>query len=268
MLGSMRCGARLAATLGVLLAGRAAARAAEPVLAVQARCGARIARALARAIGLELRVRGQLPPGPALLIANHRSWTDIPALAGSTACTFLAKVEVAEWPLVGAIARELGSVFVDRSCARSRRAARAALRGMLLAGRRVAVFPEGTTSRGPGLLPFQPGMFHEAAALGVPVVPIALGYASAEDAWVEDDTLLRHFAERFSQPRMQIDLWFGAPLAGRDGAALSVAASRWIERALRMQRAQAAAEGRTPEGEHGRDGLPHRLSLQAGKVAS
>ena len=185
-----------------------------------------------RSVGLEVEVSGFVPPGVALLVANHRSYTDILALLACVECTFLAKVEMSRWPLFGALARRLQTVFVDRSCKESRRAARRRLAEFLERGRRVVVFPEGTTTRGPACLPFQPGMFYTAAECGVPIVPVALHYEHPEDAWVGDDPLLRHFFERFARRLMHLRVSFGPALWHPDAAALQCQAEAWIAEAV------------------------------------
>jgi 1-acyl-sn-glycerol-3-phosphate acyltransferase len=216
----------------------------------------RAATRLAQVLGLELHVSGFAPTEPALLVANHRSYTDILALLACIECTFLAKVEMSRWPLFGSLARRLGTVFVDRDCKESRRAARRRLAELLEEGRRVAVFPEGTTTRGPGCLPFQPGMFYAAAERGIPVVPVSLHYEHTEDAWVGDDTLLRHFFDRFARPAMRLHVRFGPALSHDDGAALRRAAEAWIAESVeRTARAVRGWEAAQRQG--GRDGRPH-----------
>jgi len=231
----------------------------------------RTARRVSRSVGLDVQVSGLPPAGTALLVANHRSYTDILALLACVECTFLAKVEMSRWPLFGALARRLQTVFVDRSCKDSRRAARRRLAELLERGHRVAVFPEGTTTRGPGCLPFQPGMFYTAAACGVPIVPVALHYEHPEDAWVDDDTLLRHFFERFARRSMRLRVVFGPTLAHPDGAALQYQAEAWIaeavERSERSFRGWEVAKRR--RGIRGRSKfLPGGAALPTGSSAS
>jgi 1-acyl-sn-glycerol-3-phosphate acyltransferase len=165
---------------------------------------------------------------------------------------------MSRWPLFGALARRLGTVFVDRGCKESRRAARLRLGELLERGCRVAVFPEGTTTRGPGCLPFQPGMFYTAARLGVPIVPVALHYEHREDAWVGDDTLLRHFFERFARSSVRLRVSFGPQLAHPDGGALLRHAEAWIAEAIeRAERSFRSREAATQMG--GFHGRPQQL---------
>jgi 1-acyl-sn-glycerol-3-phosphate acyltransferase len=87
------------------------------------------------------------------------------------------------------------TLFVDRGSPRSTRAVREAVRDRLARGLSIINFAEGTTKDGPGLLPFKRGLFKEAMALGIPVVPVTLTYSDMEHRveWVGDDTFFDHF---------------------------------------------------------------------------
>src|SRR5688572_4458498 len=66
-------------------------------------------------IGIRVTVTGAPADGrPLLLLANHTSWLDIPILASVAPVSFIAKKEVANWPVVGFLAKAQRSVFVDR----------------------------------------------------------------------------------------------------------------------------------------------------------
>lgn len=258
----------MALTSVVMAAARSATRRPGLEPALRARLVQLWAARLARAMGLRVCLRGGPPPLPALIVANHRSYADIPALLSAAPCTFLAKAEVASWPLIGPLAAALGTVFVDRDCPESRRRARARLAGMLEAGHSVAVFPEGTTHRGPDLLPFRPGMFQEAARIGVSVVPVAIGYPSPEDSWVGDDTLLRHFTERFSASRVPVEVSFGAPCISDRADVLIEHAMHWIRCELRAQTLRRGVQTHLEGGGDDRESLSYRSPLPAGKIPS
>lgn len=119
--------------------------------------------------------------GPCLVVANHSSWIDIPALfrALPRPVAFLAKSELGRVPLLGAYIRGMGMVLVDRSRRRSATASVADAAGLLASGRTVVSFPEGTRSRDGRLGRFRSGAFGAALATGVPVVPVALVGAGA-----------------------------------------------------------------------------------------
>jgi 1-acyl-sn-glycerol-3-phosphate acyltransferase len=186
-----------------------------------------------QALGVEVQCSGALPPSGSLIVANHRSYIDIAVIAVQTPCSFLAKKEVARWPLVGYGARRFANiVFVERNSLASRGQSMLAMRAILRAGVSVTLFPEGTTSRGPGVLPFQPGMFRLAAREGFPVVPAALAYRDPSDAWVGEDTFVGHFLKTFSKPRVSVTVHFGPVLKSSEGAMLQNGAWHWISSVL------------------------------------
>lgn len=124
-----------------------------------------------------VRVSGQgAPLAHALLAANHLSWLDIFAINALAPSRFVAKAEIRAWPVLGALARQAGTVFIARG---SRRDLRHTFKGIveqLRQGERVAFFPEGTTAAQGALLPFHANLFEAALDAGVPVQPLALAY--------------------------------------------------------------------------------------------
>ncbi|MGE4321683.1 MAG: lysophospholipid acyltransferase family protein [Sphingobium sp.] len=170
----------------------------------------------ARSVGARVRVDGQQVAGPHIILANHVSWIDILALGGATGTAFVSHDGVARWPLIGWLAAQNNTLFV----ARARRGAIAgqldSLRAALNGRQPVALFPEGTTGDGTGILPFKPSLL--AALLPPPrpclVQPVHIDYgASATDiAWHGDESaganamrLLRregalHITLRFLEP--------------------------------------------------------------------
>ena len=135
-------------------------------------------RALLRAGGWILRVEGAelLPPGGAVLVANHQSVVDIPMLLAAfpRPVIFLAKRELGEIPLFGKAMAAAGNLFIDRDdprdAVRMLREAGTRLNG----GRLVVVFPEGTRSGDGSIGEFRPGAFYLAQKSGAPVVPVYL----------------------------------------------------------------------------------------------
>ncbi len=180
-------------------------------------------------LGIDVRYFGTPPEQPVLFVANHRSYIDIVAILKRVPVAFLAKAELARWPLFGAAARYGNAVFVQRDNRASRRESREALKKILDAGVSVVVFAEGTTFEGPGILEFRRGMFHLAAEAGIPVVPVAVDYADSRDAWVGDDTFLGHFVRVFSKPTIQMTVAFGPTLCGADAEGMRSAAQDWVK---------------------------------------
>ena len=199
---------------------------------VATRAGHEWARRLIDALGVELHVTGKLPDGPALWLSNHRSYVDIPVILAQRPCAFLAKEEIASWPVFGRGAALNHTVFVKRGDPVSGKAARQGALHLLERGVPFAAFPEGTTSRGPGIRPFYPGLFQLAEQYGFPVVPIALEYESPDDAWVDDDAFVSHFLRRFGRKRIAVQLRIGPELHPGEVPDLRAAAEDCVESML------------------------------------
>lgn len=157
--------------------------------------------------GIELRVRGPIPEGPVIVVANHLSYLDPLVVAAKIPCTAIAKSEVAGWPLLGRAIERLGVIFVRRGdpgqgAVTLRRALRA-LRG----GATVLNFPEGSTTLGTGeLLPFRRGIFGVARIAGVPVVPAALVAEDPGLAWVGETPFVAHYLRTVSRRHARLEL--------------------------------------------------------------
>ena len=170
-------------------------------------------------LGLELRVIGQpAPNGPMLLVANHISWVDITALHAARFCRFVSKADVKQWPLIGALASGVGTLFIERE---SRRDAMRMVHHMaqsLREGDVLAIFPEGTTSDGTGLRPFHANLFQAAISADVPVQPVGLsfidiatGKLTMAPGYINDDTLMGSIWRTLCTPGIAIEIRFGDP---------------------------------------------------------
>src|SRR5215213_7796337 len=93
--------------------------------------------------------------GPMLVLANHVSWLDIPVLASLRPLSFVAKSEVAGWPVIGLFAKLQRCVFLDRARRSATVQANAAIARRLARGEVIVLFPEGTSSDGNRVLPFR-----------------------------------------------------------------------------------------------------------------
>jgi 1-acyl-sn-glycerol-3-phosphate acyltransferase len=182
--------------------------------------------ALGRAHDLAVSVRGDVPRGNALVVANHVSYLDPIAILPVCPAVPIAKGEVAGWPIIGPIGAALGVLFVDRDdgCGRARALRR--IHDLLAGGTPVLNFPEGTTTRGDEVLPFWRGSFGVAQRLGVPIVPLAIRYADPEIAWFGGQTFVPHYLRTAARARVEIELSFGAPLRVRAGEPAELVAAR------------------------------------------
>lgn len=160
--------------------------------------------------GLRPALRGdlQLPEGPCVVVANHITYFDPLVLGSLLPLSAIAKREVLDWPLIGALSRKLGTLYVTREDAHSGARCLREARRMLARGVSVLVFPEGTTTRGREVLPFKRGMFGVSAQVGVPVVPVCLQYERAEAAWIGEDAFLPHYMKsmRYRCTRVEVEV--------------------------------------------------------------
>jgi 1-acyl-sn-glycerol-3-phosphate acyltransferase len=167
-------------------------------------------------LGLQVSVDGAPLATPCIYVANHRTYLDIPVLAGVLGAAFLSRADVAAWPLVGPVARLTEAVLVQRDDARDRvRAARRLLRRLRTAS--VIVFPEGTTRGEPLPTAFHPGMFRLVQRLAVPVVPVTVRYSERRAYWVEELTVWEHLTTHVLRGApLRVQVHIGAPLYGAD----------------------------------------------------
>lgn len=130
-----------------------------------------------RSIASRVRIEGPAPPeGGCVVVANHSSYLDgmILTAALPPRFTFLIKREMASVPLAGFILKRLGSKFVDRADARNRQQTARDLVASAGQGAALALFPEGTFDKRPGLKPFHSGAFGAAWRGALPIVPVVM----------------------------------------------------------------------------------------------
>src|ERR1700730_17287502 len=136
-------------------------------------------RCCCRILGLRVRRIGRPPVvRQTLYAANPISYLDIIVFSSLIAGSFVAKREVARWPLFGQLAKLQRSVFIDRQV-RSTVQQRDSIAGRLAAGDALILFPEGTSGDGNRVLPFKSALFSVAdhSATGpVTVQPVSIAY--------------------------------------------------------------------------------------------
>lgn len=133
-------------------------------------------RRCCRILGLRVRTIGRPAHArPVLFTANHVSYLDITVLGSLLPASFIAKTEVAGWPLFGWLAKLQRSVFVDRR-ARSTTQQRDSIAERLAAKEALILFPEGTSGDGNRVLPFKSALFSVADRASVTVQPVSIAY--------------------------------------------------------------------------------------------
>jgi len=169
--------------------------------------------------GYEVEVRGKLPPQGTLIVANHVSYADIVALNSVIACCFVAKAEIAKWPLLGHFTKLGNSVFVSRR--RSDKALRDQSRMLserLEKGNTCAVFAEGTTGDGNEVLPFKSALLQPVIDAQCQVTPVAIHWHTEnprldvqEDIayWRDTHDMLSHSVRHFGKNSKKVTICFG-----------------------------------------------------------
>jgi 1-acyl-sn-glycerol-3-phosphate acyltransferase len=186
-----------------------------------------------------------------LLVGNHISFIDIFVINALLPCAFVAKSEVARWPLIGWLSRRTDTVFIERGSASAARRANEALTGHLGSNRVVAAFPEGTTSDGMALLPFRSALLQAAIDAQSVVQPIALSYLDATGrrtpvaAYCGDVTLWQSLCDIASAPGLTVRAEVLPPLSslGRTRRELGEHAQHLIGTALGRLAPSCAAHG-------------------------
>lgn len=179
-------------------------------------------------LSLDIRVQGTPAPGHAMWVSNHVSWLDIPVLGSHFPVYFLSKAEVAEWPVVGWLARVAGTLFIRRGSGDAGQVT-TQLATHLREGRNVLFFPEGTTTDGHRLKRFFHKLFAAAVEAEVPIQPVLLSYCTEDDElhphapFVGDDEFLSHAIDILKGNRIVVNVRVLPlePLAGRDARNLA-----------------------------------------------
>lgn len=161
-----------------------------------------------RALGLTVKVDGAISSArPTLFVANHITYLDIPVLGSLAELSFIAKSEIAGWPLAGALARLQRTVFIERR-RRGLRGERDQLEQRLAAGDSLVLFPEATTGNGTRLLPFKSSLFSVAERAGerpLAVQPVTIAYTMLDGMPL---TLhIRHLVAWYGAMSMRDHIW-------------------------------------------------------------
>lgn len=182
-----------------------------------------------RLVGLDVRVRGEIVTGrPVFFVSNHISYADILVLGSLLKAAFVAKSDVARWPLFGWLAKLSRTVFVDR-----RRASTDVQRDLIAARLKekdaLILFAEATTSDGNRILPFKAALFSAIDHVGdesILVQPVSIAYTCLDGmplgrtwrplmAWYGDMTLGGHLWQVFCLGTWRVEVMFHPPVDRR-----------------------------------------------------
>jgi 1-acyl-sn-glycerol-3-phosphate acyltransferase len=171
-----------------------------------------------RAFGMRVRRFGTPLPGAAMFVANHVSWIDIILLDSERVVGFVAKAEIAAWPVIGWLAARGGTIFHHRGDNESLHGVMHQMLLRLQSGNAVGVFPEGRTCNGQAIGVFHARIFQPAVLAGVPAQPVALKYgargsAQTTVAFRPKENFLQNFWRLLGEPARPVEVHFLEPTA-------------------------------------------------------
>jgi len=215
-------------------------------------------RILCALIGIRISEVGRRSTAtPALILSNHVSWLDICVITALAPVVFVAKSEVAGWPVFGWLAKLQRTIFINRQARHQTGAATREIAARLLGGDAVVLFAEGTSSDGIRVLPFRSslvGAVHH--ALGnttrhthITVQPMSLAYVGfggvpmgrglrERVAWYGDADLIPHLLHVLSSGAVDVTVSWGEATA-YDMSADRKAIARHAEKSVRRMTAAA-----------------------------
>ena len=175
------------------------------------------ARGVEWILGVRVDPLGVPPRAPFLLVANHLSYLDVVILAARLEAVFVAKHEVAKWPVIGRLASLMDTIFVDRNAPRDTIRVMGRLEAAVTAGDGVVLFAEATSSPGSDVLPFRPALLEWAARHEHPVYHASLSYRTPESSapahlavcWWGDMTFGSHLVSLAALPTIHATVVFG-----------------------------------------------------------
>jgi len=178
--------------------------------------------------------------GNVLIVANHVSWLDIMVLNTLRPARFIAKAELRRWPVAGRMFVNVGTLFIDRGKRSDTHSVNRHTVEALSRGDVVAVFPEGTTSDGRGLLKFHSSLLQPIVDAEGYVQPAVIRYRTPDGehsdvpAYCGGLTFLGSFWQVTGERKLVAELHLLPPLAARGAhrRALSAATSEAIRTVL------------------------------------
>ena len=183
----------------------------------------------ANILGLNITSEESPPNPPFFLISNHLSYIDVVPLWYFLDGTFIAKSEVASWPFFGWGTRTLGVLFINRKFQSDVRRMNNRIAETISNSQGIILFPEGTSSKGERILPFNSSLLNYPAEKEIPASSVAISYRTSDAdrpawshvCWWGDMAFLPHFWELLKIKQVDVTVRFGDKVTTNDRKVLS-----------------------------------------------
>jgi 1-acyl-sn-glycerol-3-phosphate acyltransferase len=184
-------------------------------------------------LNLHTVINGELPEQGALLVSNHISWLDIVVIGQFIPAFFVAKSDISNWPVIGYLATQGGTIFIRRGDKQHIRATAEKMMWLLKQNSNIIAFPEGTTTKGDEVLSFHSSLFQPALLTRSIIQPVVLqyqGFAKEEAPFVGDDGFVPHLLKMLKLDKIEVHLTFLPVInsAGKDRQTVSIEAQEMI----------------------------------------
>ena len=185
----------------------------------------------ARIVGMQIDVERLRPQAPYFLVGNHLSYLDIVLLGSQLDAVFVAKHEMARWPVFGTLARFVDTIFIERENRLDTLRVNRHIQNALEAGQGVILFPEGWVSKGETVMAFHPPLLEPAVRLQIPVHYFSIHYetksksapAAESICWDSGTSIYPHLLDLMKQPGFHARLTFGPePILADDRKVLAL----------------------------------------------
>jgi 1-acyl-sn-glycerol-3-phosphate acyltransferase len=177
-----------------------------------------------------------------IFVMNHRSGADIPIMLSLVGAHVISRHDVANWPLIGAGGKRIGTLFVDRKSRRSGATVLKQIADALSSGEGVAMFPEGTAHTGDEVHDFKPGAFKAAVRADAEIVPLGIAYEDPV-AYFAGQPFMKHMKRIGSHRRIRAAVEIGSPIRieGCSAVELKDAVRLEVEQLVQKARRRVAA---------------------------